>query len=655
MPARTQGGSPMADATKQANFRLSTRHIDIINSLAASERVTKAAVVEHALELLEREVEGGLRLHSNAGGPTRQANFRLSVHHVQIIDRLAARGGVTKAAVVEQALELAQQEVANGGSISAGDHRAVNSSLVATQGSAALKVSQQEEAPVLLYVANQQDQKVAEEPKPAAQVETQPQASINPQSEPKPEGKVQPEAQTDEAPKQAETANRVSAAEEGKPQPKASATKEKAAPKPRGERKARGRSEAEDDEDARGDSRDQREERGKRRTYRARREEALGDTPDQSGAPLASPFYIGGYPYIPMPQPAAVPAQAPLQPAAMAPAPMGAPAATVPAPSQKDTETAVLEERLTNQIEALKQALEAKDARIDAMLKQMDDRRQDDKDARLEALIAQIAEANKRQAEAPAAQAAPAPAPEPKAQPVPAPAPAQSADPRIDEILRRLDSAERSSDPRIDQILRQLDSQKPEADPRIDQIMRQLDAQKSDDRDARLESMIRDLADRSQQASPAPAQVAPTQPAGTMRADDIMQIINALKPAQSAPAQAAAPVDSSRLDEARSTGRAEGRREAQAEDERKLEDVRREAKAESDRKLDDLRREYERRIEEARREGYDQGRRDATADNEKLLAEARTSGAFYERAKIANMRGLVFGEKRRYLKVHVTM
>lgn len=622
----------MADATKQANFRLSTRHVEIINTLAASQHVTKAAVVEHALELLERDVEGGRRLHANAGGPTRQANFRLSVHHVQIIDRLAARGGVTKAAVVEQALELAQQEVAEGGSISAGGHRST-AGMPPIEGSAALKVDDQREAPVLHLVDQRRDSHAEETSESAAKVEEKPKAEDKPQVQAKEEVETKPQASSNSQVKGEQ--------KEKRPQQRRESGERTAAKEAPASHQASRKAQAEDDdaeEGLREDARDQREGRGKRRTYRARREEVRGDGADQV-PPMAAPYFYGGYPFVPA-QPAMVPtpAPAPAQPAAMAPAASAPLPASAAAASQQDAQTAVLEERLTNQIEALKQALEAKDARIDAMLKEMDDRRQDDKDARLETLIAQIAEANKRQAETPAQ-----PVPQqPVAAPAPSPAPAQApaSDPRIDEILRRLDS-----------------SQKPASDPRIDEIMRQLEAQKSDDRSARLESMIRDLANKSDQPVAAPQQqAAPTQPAGTMRADDIMQIINALKPQQqAAPAQAAPAVDMGRIDEARSTGREEGRREAQAEVDRKVEDARRQAQDEADRKLEDLRREFERKIEDARREGYDQGWHEATADNEKLLAEARTSGAFYERAKIANMRGLVFGEKRRYLKVHVTM
>ena len=80
---------------------------------------------------------------------------------------------------------------------------------------------------------------------------------------------------------------------------------------------------------------------------------------------------------------------------------------------------------------------------------------------------------------------------------------------------------------------------------------------------------------------------------------------------------------------ARDAGREEGRREA-------AKDV-------------------EQRIADARAAGYEAGRQEVEVDVDAVAAEARKSGAFNERAKIANMQGLVTGEKRRYLRVHVTM
>ena len=124
---------------------------------------------------------------------------------------------------------------------------------------------------------------------------------------------------------------------------------------------------------------------------------------------------------------------------------------------------------------------------------------------------------------------------------------------------------------------------------------------------------------------------------GGLNAEDLLKIINAITSANQ-PREGM--TSDARINEARESGREEGRRVAREEGERRIED---------------LRREYERKIEDARAEGYEDGQRDAMTQQEKLLEEARTSGAFAERAKIANMRGWVFGEKRRYLKVHVTM
>jgi len=613
----------MAVITKQANFRLSNNHVNIITSLSASEHVTKAAVVEHALELLEAHVDAGGHIRaSRGGGPTKQANFRLSVRHVAIIDRLAAREHVTKATVVERALEQAREEVANGGSISSGGHRAVRDTFApaAVDGSAALKVAEPEETPVLPYVANEAPAPVAatESVRIAAQVaEPEPVPEATPavqQSAPKPAPAAEPEAK-----------------DEPKPQPKHE-QKAEAKPEP---------AEAVAPERAESGNKPKR----KAARFRKPAEESVRvqePMPQTMPEPVAQP-----YPYV-YPMPAAAPQY--IAPAASYGAPAyGMPAQAAPTQmpasalaakdseiSKADMKAAVLEERLSGQIEALKESLEAKDARIDALLKELDARKQDGKDARMESLIAQIAENSGKPA--PVAQPEPAPVPAPQ----PAPAPQQQNDPRIDMILQRLDS-QKQQDPRLDAILSQLQSQKQD-DPRIDAILRQLDSQKQDDQSARLEALIRELAAKSNQpAAPAPA-VTPS------RNDDIIQIINALKPAQQA-------ADSGyQIEAARSAAREEGKR-AGIEEGRNAgrEEGRREAEAEVNRRLDDLRREYERKIEAARAEGYEAGKKEISADTEKLLAEARTSGAFYERAKIANMRGLVFGEKRRYLKVHVTM
>lgn len=505
----------MAEVTKQANFRLSTKHIDIINQLAGSEHVTKAAVVEHALDLLKQRVDSGERVYSsNGGGRTKQANFRLSVRHVQIIDELAAREHVTKATIVERALEIAQEAVAAGGSISSGGHRNVrrNGPVRIIQGNTALKVEEEpEETPVIPYVSEN----------------AQPQAE--PQQEP--EAKTAAEVKTEPA--------------EAKETPAQDAKTEE---------------ESENKEDK----------PSKRKASRNRK----AAQEDSAAVPVAQPVQqVPAYPLY------AQPGQQVMAPAA-AFAPQGpAYAPQTPAITKTDVQAAVLEERLNGQIEALKQSLEAKDARIDALLKQMDERKQDDKDARFETLIAQIA----KNSDKPVSVEMPAPAAQP--------APQQQSDPRIDAILRQLES------------------------------------QKQDDQTSRLESLIRELAAKNNQP------VAPA-PAAPSRNDEILQIINALKPAQQGS-------DATyQIEAARSAGREEGRREAEAE---------------VNRRLDDLRREYERKIDAARTEGYEAGKKEVSADTEKLLAEARTSGAFYERAKIANMRGLCFGEKRRYLKVHVTM
>ncbi|MBP3884650.1 MAG: hypothetical protein J6D54_06915, partial [Olsenella sp.] len=105
----------MAEMTKQANFRLSVAHIEIIGKLAAMGRMTKASVVERALELLERRVAEGEHIpETPPSAETRQANFRLRVRHVEIINDLAAREYVTKATVVERALELLDEEMGGG-------------------------------------------------------------------------------------------------------------------------------------------------------------------------------------------------------------------------------------------------------------------------------------------------------------------------------------------------------------------------------------------------------------------------------------------------------------------------------------------------------------------------------------------------------------
>lgn len=594
----------MAVITKQANFRLSNNHVNIITSLSASEHVTKAAVVEHALELLEAHVDAGGHIRaSRGGGPTKQANFRLSVRHVAIIDRLAAREHVTKATVVERALEQAREEVANGGSISSGGHRAVRDTFApaAVDGSAALKVAEPEETPVLPYVANEAPAPVAatESVRIAAQVaEPEPVPEVTPavqQSAPKPAPAAEPEAK-DEPKTQPKHEQKA----EAKPEPEEAVAPERAESENKPKRKAaRFRKPAEES---------------------VRVQEPLPQTMPEHAAqpyPYAYPMPVAAPQY--MAPAASYGASAYGMPAQAAPTqmPASALAAKDSEISKADMKAAVLEERLSGQIEALKESLEAKDARIDALLKELDARKQDGKDARMESLIAQIAENSGK----PAAASQPAP--------VPQTAPAQT--------------SQQQGDPRIDMILQRLESQKQD-DPRIDAILRQLDSQKQDDQSARLEALIRELAAKSNQpAVPAPA-VTPS------RNDDIIQIINALKPAQQ-------PADSGyQIEAARSAAREEGKR-AGIEEGRNAgrEEGRREAEAEVNRRLDDLRREYERKIEAARAEGYEAGKKEISADTEKLLAEARTSGAFYERAKIANMRGLVFGEKRRYLKVHVTM
>ena len=627
----------MAAITKQANFRLSNNHVNIITSLSASEHVTKAAVVEHALELLEARVNAGEHIRaSRGGGATKQANFRLSVRHVDIIDRLAAREHVTKATVVERALELAQEEVANGGSISSGGHRAVRDiyAPAAVDGSAALKVAEPEETPVLSYVANETPAPaVLPEPVHVAASVAGPAPASDPASVAAP----------------APAAARV-------PEPSVQAEpKEKDEPKsqPKHEQKTEAKPEPEAGEAGASERAETGSKPSKRKAARFRKP-AEESVRVQEPIPQAMPEAAGQpYPYAyPMPAPApqymapaasygapAYGAHAFPAPAQMpAPAPAAAPAKQDPEISKADMKAAVLEERLSGQIAALKESLEAKDARIDALLKELDDRKQDGKDARMESLIAQIAENSGKPA--PVAQPEPAPVPAPQ----PAPAPQQQNDPRIDMILQRLDS-QKQQDPRLDAILSQLQSQKQD-DPRIDAILRQLDSQKQDDQSARLEALIRELAAKnSQPAAPAPAPVA-----APSRNDEILQIINALKPAQ----QTADP--SYQIEAARNAGREEGRRAGMEEGRNAgREEGRREAEAEVNRRLEDLRREYERKIEVARAEGFEAGKKEIGADTEKLLAEARTSGAFYERAKIANMRGLVFGEKRRYLKVHVTM
>ena len=600
----------MAAITKQANFRLSNNHVNIITSLSASEHVTKAAVVEHALELLEARVNAGEHIRaSRGGGATKQANFRLSVRHVDIIDRLAAREHVTKATVVERALELAQEEVTNGGSISSGGHRAVRDTYApaAVDGSAALKVAEPEETPVLSYVANETPAPaVLPEPVHVAASVAGPAPASDPTSvaTPAPAAARVPEPSVQAEPKEKDEPKSQLKHEhktEAKPEPEA------------GEAGASERAETGSKPSKR-----------KAARFRKPAEESVRV---QEPMPQAMPEAAGQpYPYAyPMPAPA---------PQYMAPAASYGD----PEISKADMKAAVLEERLSGQIAALKESLEAKDARIDALLKELDDRKQDGKDARMESLIAQIAENSGKPA--PVAQPEPAPVPAPQ----PAPAPQQQNDPRIDMILQRLDS-QKQQDPRLDAILSQLQSQKQD-DPRIDAILRQLDSQKQDDQSARLEALIRELAAKnSQPAAPAPAPVA-----APSRNDEILQIINALKPAQ----QTADP--SYQIEAARNAGREEGRRAGMEEGRNAgREEGRREAEAEVNRRLEDLRREYERKIEAARAEGFEAGKKEIGADTEKLLAEARTSGAFYERAKIANMRGLVFGEKRRYLKVHVTM
>ena len=713
----------MANFTKQANFRLSARHIQIISTLASSQHVTKAAVVEHALELLDQAVNNGYQLHVNTGGPTRQANFRLSVSHVKIIDRLAARGGVTKAAVVEQALELAEQQVNAGGAISSGNHRAPSLTPV-TDGSTALKVTEPQSAPVLMYMnspvaeqatvaqatpqvaataavaaqaqsqtqVNPADQALSfaqqaqpvPEPEPAkrqeAPVNAQPQAATQPAAAPAVTPAVMPAPASAAAPAPT-TADAPSQEPESDPEPQEApkAKKPREAKKPRATRNAKAatsrksRREADDQDDEAEDS------ASDLTAIAAQQQLPMGPFGPLMQAPNGSSYYMGAYPMGAASMPSA-----PMNPVAMGPFAQPAPDTSsmvdakaaeeaaqkaaeeaaakatevaqkaaqeaavkaareaqkaaeeaaakaaqeaakratqeATAKAQRDLheaqmKTAVLEQKLTGQIDALKQALTAKDERIDSLLKQMDDRKHDDRDARFEALMAQIAEASKKQSEE---------KPVPPTVNVTAPAPAV-ATPVVPTAPMMSAQDHQVSDPRIDQILRQLDEQK------------------KDDRSSRLEALVRDLAQKvnnpAQQASAAP--VAATSAAGKdqggLNAEDLLKIINAITSANQ-PREGM--TSDARINEARESGREEGRRVAREEGERRIED---------------LRREYERKIEDARAEGYEDGQRDAMTQQEKLLEEARTSGAFAERAKIANMRGWVFGEKRRYLKVHVTM
>ena len=721
----------MADFTKQANFRLSARHIQIISTLASSQHVTKAAVVEHALELLDQAVNNGYQLHATAGGPTRQANFRLSVSHVKVIDRLAARGGVTKAAVVEQALELAEQQVNAGATISSGNHRSP-SLTPATDGSAALKVADPQSAPVLMYMNGpvaeqaavaQATPQVAATAAVAPQAQAQPQAQLNPadqalsyaqQAQPVPEPEparrqeapVNPASAANAQPQaSAQPAATAVPAPTAAPAPSAAPAPASAAPsdstpdqepepeeapkakKPReakrtratrnakatGSRKTRREADDQEDEEAEDPASVQ-------PAMAAQQQLPMGPLGPLMQAPNGSAYYMGAYPMNPAGAPmagmsptamgpfgkplgsdgqpmvdakaaeeaaqkaaeeaaakateaaqraaqeaaekAAKEAQKAAEEAAAKAAQEAAERATqeATAKAQRDLheaqmKTAVLEQKLSGQIDALKQALTAKDERIDSLLKQMDDRKHDDRDARFEALMAQIAEASKRQSEekpVPPTVNATAPAPA-VATPVVPTAPASSA-----------------QDHQV-------------SDPRIDQILRQLDEQKNDDRSSRLEALVRDLAQKvsnpAQQANPVPVSAAPSagKGEGGLNAEDLLKIINAITSANQPKEPAAS---DARISEARESGREEGRRAAREE---------------NDRRIEDLRREYERKLEDARAEGYEDGQRDAMSQQDKLLDEARTSGAFAERAKIANMRGWVFGEKRRYLKVHVTM
>lgn len=710
----------MAEFTKQANFRLSARHIQIISTLASSQHVTKAAVVEHALELLDQAVNNGYQLHATAGGPTRQANFRLSVSHVKIIDRLAARGGVTKAAVVEQALEIAEQQVNAGATISSGNHRSP-SLTPATDGSAALKVAEPQSPPVLMYMNGpvaeqaavaQATPQVAATAAVAAQA--QPQAQLNPadqalsyaqQAQPVPEPEparrqetpanaVSPASAQSQAAAQPAAATPTPASapasdapsdstpdQEPEPEEAPKAKKPREAKRPRATRNAKAtasrktRREADDQEDEEAE-----DTASVKSAMAAQQQLPMGPLVPLMQAPNGSSYYMGAYPMNPAgasvtgmsaaamgplakplgsdgqpmveakaaeeaaqkaaeeaaakateaaqkaaqeaAEKAAKEAQKAAEEAAAKAAQEAAERATQEATvkAQRDLheaqmKTAVLEQKLSGQIDALKQVLTAKDERIDSLLKQMDDRKHDDRDARFEALMAQIAEASKRQSEE---------KPVPPTVNVTAPAPAVAT-----PVVPTAPAA-----PAQDH---------PVSDPRIDQILRQLDEQKNDDRSSRLEALVRDLAQKvnnpAQQANPAPVSAAPSagKGEGGLNAEDLLKIINAITTANQ-PKDAAS--SDARISEARESGREEGRRAAREE---------------SDRRIEDLRREYERKLEDARAEGYEDGQRDAMSQQERLLDEARTSGAFAERAKIANMRGWVFGEKRRYLKVHVTM
>ncbi len=713
----------MADFTKQANFRLSARHIQIISTLASSQHVTKAAVVEHALELLDQAVNNGYQLHVNTGGPTRQANFRLSVSHVKIIDRLAARGGVTKAAVVEQALELAEQQVNAGGAISSGNHRAPSLTPV-TDGSTALKVTEPQSAPVLMYMnspvaeqatvaqatpqvaataavaaqaqsqtqVNPADQALSfaqqaqpvPEPEPAkrqeAPVNAQPQAATQPAAAPAVTPAVMPAPASAAAPAPT-TADAPSQEPESDPEPQEApkAKKPREAKKPRATRNAKAatsrksRREADDQDDEAEDS------ASDLTAIAAQQQLPMGPFGPLMQAPNGSSYYMGAYPMGAASMPSA-----PMNPVAMGPFAQPAPdtssmvdakaaeeaaqkaaeeaAAKATEAAQKAAQeaaekaakeaqkaaeeaaakaareaaeratqeatakaqrdlheaqmkTAVLEQKLSGQIDALKQALTAKDERIDSLLKQMDDRKHDDRDARFEALMAQIAESSKKQSEE---------------KPLPPTVNATAPTPAVATPVVPTAPVAPAQDHQV-------------SDPRIDQILRQLDEQKNDDRSSRLEALVRDLAQKvsnpAQQANPVPVSAAPSagKGEGGLNAEDLLKIINAITSANQPKEPAAS---DARISEARESGREEGRRAAREE---------------NDRRIEDLRREYERKLEDARAEGYEDGQRDAMVQQDKLLDEARTSGAFAERAKIANMRGWVFGEKRRYLKVHVTM
>ena len=152
--------------------------------------------------------------------------------------------------------------------------------------------------------------------------------------------------------------------------------------------------------------------------------------------------------------------------------------------------------------------------------------------------------------------------------------------------------------------------------------------------DARIESLIGRLEQTMREVSATKAS-APAPAERGSSSDEIVKILQALNLSGTGQAmgfQSSVPSSEAiarQIAEAREAGREEGLRQARSENEQL--------------------------VEAARRSGYEAGQRDAQGDLERAIDDARTEGAFRERAKIANMRGLVFGEKRRYLKVHVTM